>query len=190
MPPGTARSETGPSGEPGRGWSDRNPPLWFAAFTFGCFAVAVATQMAVMASSLDWWIHAALRRQPYELRLQLNPLLKDAILAARATREEASPGTPILVDNHGGPDWFLALRLQPRRVFFDRPALRQQLIRAGEPFVVVRLEANDRRITWSFTHVAAPAPPGGEPDSQPMIFRDGFENDLRRWNGRSYGGAD
>ncbi|MGD8441689.1 MAG: hypothetical protein PVG53_14250 [Holophagae bacterium] len=190
MPPETASSETGPSGEPGCEWSDRNPPWWFAAFTFGCLAVAVATQMAVMASSLDWWIHAASRRQPYELRLRLNPLLKDAILAARATREEASPGTPILIDNRGGPDWFLALRLQPRRVFFDRPVVRQRLIRADEPFVVVRLEANDRRTTWRFTHVAAPAPPGVKPNSQPMIFRDGFENDLRRWDGWSSKGAD
>jgi hypothetical protein len=189
MPSGTARSEAGPSGEPGRGWSDRNTPWWFAAFTFGCLAVAVATQIAVMASSLDWWIRAVSRRQPYELRLELNPLFKHAVLAARAAREAAPPGTPILVDNHGGPDWFLALRLQPRRVFFDRPVLRQRLIRAGEPFIVVHLSTSDGRTTWRFTHVTAPSASGSTRDEQPTIFREDFEDGRGTWDGRSSGGA-
>ncbi len=148
----------------------------------GCLIVAVATEAAPLAQTLRWWLGRVAHTQPYELRLVLNDRLRAAILAARDLTAAVPGDAPVLVDNRGGPDWFLALRLQPRRVDFDRPAVRRRLAAAGDPFVVVHLERVDDATRWWFESHDGSGGPCLKIHQLPTIHADNFEDGIDGWD--------
>jgi hypothetical protein len=147
-----------------------------------CLVFVVATEVAPVARNLRWWLGAAARTQPYELRLQLNGRLRDAVLAAHALTAALPGDAPVLIDNRGGPDWFLALKLQPRRVYFDRPRVRRRLTADGEPFVVAYLDREDGTTRWWFESHDGAGLLLVKLHEPPTIHADSFEDGLDGWD--------
>lgn len=172
--------ETDPSAAPAA--AEPRVPRAFAALTVACLVVAVATQAAPLLHTLRWFVGEAARTTPYDLRLGLNDWFRDAVAVARAVDAETPGDLPVLVDDRGGPIWFVGLRLQPRRVFLDRPAVRERLAAAGRPFLVVHLERPEGGPTWWWFGVddgRGGLRRVGHPP--PAISSDGFEDGLDRW---------
>jgi hypothetical protein len=152
------------------------------ALAAGCLIVAVATEAAPLAQTLRWWLGRVAHTQPYELRLVLNDRLRAAILAARDLTAAVPGDAPVLVDNRGGPDWFLALRLQPRRMYYDNPRVRQRLAVAGEPFVVVHLERVNDVTRWWFESSDGLGRQRPNNHESPTIHADSFEDGVDGWD--------
>jgi hypothetical protein len=157
-------------------------PRAFAAFTVACLVVAVATQAMPLLHTLRWFAGEVAGARPYDLRLHLNDWFRDAVMAARAIEAEAPAEAAVLLDHTGSEAWFVGLRLQPRRVFVDRPAVRERLAAAGQPFLVVHLERPEGGPTWWWFEVddgRGGLRRVGHPP--PAISGDDFEDGLDRW---------
>lgn len=146
-----------------------------------CLVVAVATEAAPLTKSLCGWLGRVSHTRPFELRLQLNDWYHEGVLAARAVTAELPGDSPIVVDNRGGPEWFLALRLQPRRVYFDRPAVRAHLTATGEPFGVVHLERVDGATRWWVASHNGTGQGSRTGSAPPTIRVESFEEGLEGW---------
>ena len=172
--------ETDPSAAPAA--AEPRVPRAFAALTVACLVVAVLTQAAPLLHTLRWFAGEVAGARPYDLRLRLNDWFRDAVAVARAVDAETPRNLPVLVDDRGGPIWFVGLRLQPRRVVLDRQAVRERLAAAGRPFLVVHLERPEGGPTWWWFEVddgRGGLRRVGQPP--PAISVDGFEDGLDRW---------
>ena len=155
-------------------------PRAFAVFTAACLVVAVVTQTVPLTRTLRWFAGEAARTEPYELRLRLNDWLGDAVVAARTIAAEVPAPLPVLLHT-GSEAWFVGLRLQPRRVYLDGPAIRARLEEAGEAYVVVHLQRVGDRTWWWFQVDDGRGGLRRVGQPPPAITRDGFEDGVDGW---------
>ena len=146
-----------------------------------CLVLAVASQAAPLANCLRWFTGEVERYRPYELRLQFNDWYRDAVAVAEAVDTEFPAATAVLVDDGGGPLWFVGLLLQPRRAFVDGPAVRDRLTAAGVSFVVVHLRRVEDHTWWWFEVEDASGGVRRVGQPPPTIRRDGFDEGLDGW---------
>lgn len=146
-----------------------------------CLVVAVAFEWVPLTQSLNGWLGKIAHTRPFKLRLQLNDWYRGGVLAARAVTAQLPGESPILVDNRGGPEWFLAMRLQPRPVYFNRPAVRAHLTATSEPFDVVHLERVDGTTRWWFGSHNGADRVNRTGSAPPTIRLESFEKGLEGW---------
>jgi hypothetical protein len=150
-------------------------------FAVACLVISVILEAATVVDGLGHRFARSFTANPYQLRLRSTDWFRIAVLAAHKTVIQAEPSTPILVDPRSDLDWALAYRLQPRRVFFDREAVRQRLIDAGSPYLVVHLDSNGSSANVWFEHFDSAGQRVSSSGRSLAVHADGFESGTDNW---------